>query len=250
MHNAAFRRLGLDWIYLNWPVPPSELGDAIGGLRALGAAGANVTMPHKEAVMQHLDDLSGDSRRAGAVNTIQRVGERLIGHNTDVDGFRQLLVADAGFDPSGKRVLILGAGGAARASALALKDMDVVDIAIAGRSDERARGVASLGAGRAIAWEEAEKAAGEADLIVNATPLGMKDENPVPAARWRQDQFVVDLVYAPPVTPLTAAARAAGAEAWGGLGMLVHQAAASFRIWTGQAPSTEVMSAAAVRAIM
>jgi shikimate dehydrogenase len=249
MHNAAFRSLGLDWVYLYWPVPPQDLGAAVGGLRALGAAGANVTMPHKETVIQYLDAISGDARRAGAVNTIQRVGDRLIGHNTDVDGFRQLLVADAGFDPAGKRALILGAGGAARAAALALEDLAVGDIAIAGRSDDRAQGVASLGSGRPISWAEADAAVDDADLVVNATPLGMHDENPVPSARWRPDHTVVDLVYSPPVTPLTAAARAAGAEAWGGLGMLVHQAAASFRIWTGQAPSTEVMSASAVRAI-
>jgi shikimate dehydrogenase len=249
MHNAAFRSLGLDWVYLYWPVPPQDLGAAVGGISALGAAGANVTMPHKETVIEYLDDLSGDARRAGAVNTIQRVGDRLIGHNTDVDGFNQLLIADAGFDPAGKSALILGAGGAARAAALALADLDVGDVVIAGRSDDRAKGVASLGSGRPIPWEEAEATAGKVDLVVNATPLGMKDENPVPSARWRQDQCVVDLVYAPPVTALTSAARAAGAEAWGGLGMLVHQAAASFRIWTGQAPSTEVMSASAVRAI-
>jgi shikimate dehydrogenase len=107
--------------------------------------------------------------------------------------------------------------------------------------------VASLGSGETVAWEDAAEAAGRADLVVNATPLGMGGENPIESAAWRPDQCVVDLVYAPPVTPLIAAARKGGAEAWGGLGMLVNQAAASFRIWTGQAPSTEVMSAAAVR---
>jgi shikimate dehydrogenase len=249
MHNAAFRSTGIDWVYLLWPVPPDDLAAAVAGLRALGAAGANVTMPHKESVIEHLDDISGDARRAGAVNTIQRVGNRLIGHNTDVDGFRQLLVADAGFDPSGKRSLILGAGGAARAAALALDDLGAGEIVIAGRTDERAQNVASLGSGRSIEWAEAERAAENADLVVNATPLGMNGENPLPEAKWGRDQFVVDLVYTPPVTPLTSAARGSGAEAWGGLGMLVHQAASSFRIWTGQAPSTEVMSAAAVRAI-
>ena len=249
MHNAAFRSMGLDWVYLLWPVPEESLGPAVAGLRALGAAGANVTMPHKESVIPHLDDISGDARRAGAVNTIQRVGSRLIGHNTDVDGFRHLLSDDAGYDPAGKKALVLGAGGAARAAALALGDMGAGEVVVAGRSDERASDVASLGSGRPVSWNDAARIATASDLVVNATPLGMADENPLPGVDWGPDQCVVDLVYSPPVTPLTAAARAAGADAWGGLGMLVHQAASSFRIWTGQAPSTEVMSAAAVRAI-
>src|SRR5687768_12321490 len=87
IHSAAFRQAQLDWVYLAWPVEPEDLGDAINGLRALGALGANVTMPHKESVMDHLDELSGDARSVGAVNTIQRIGSRLVGHNTDVDGF-------------------------------------------------------------------------------------------------------------------------------------------------------------------
>jgi shikimate dehydrogenase len=247
IHNAAFRALGLDWVYLLWPVPPEDLAAAVAGLKTLGAAGANVTMPHKESVATHLDDLSGDARTAGAVNTIQRTGSGLVGHNTDIDGFRQLLVNDAGFHPGGKRVLILGAGGAARAVVVALGELDASDIKIAGRSEERARGVASLGSVDVLSWDDASAAASEADLIVNATPLGMEGENPLPSVRWRAEQCVVDLVYSPPVTPLIAAARRAGADAWGGLGMLVNQAAASFRIWTGRAPSTEVMSAAAVR---
>src|SRR3712207_5801878 len=91
IHAAAFRHLGMDWIYLAWPVPPEDLAAAVGGLRALGALGANVTMPHKETVIEHLDEISGDARAVGAVNTIQRIGDRLIGHNTDVDGFREFL---------------------------------------------------------------------------------------------------------------------------------------------------------------
>ncbi len=247
MHNAAFRSLGLDWVYLFWPVPPEDLGAAVAGLKTLGAAGANVTMPHKERVIEYLDDVSGDASRAGAANTIQRVGDGLVGHNTDVDGFRQLLVADAGFDAAGKRVLVLGAGGAARATALALDEVGAAKVQIAGRNEERASAVASLASGEVVAWDQAAEAAELADLVVNATPLGMNGENPVESARWRADQLVVDLVYSPPTTPLLSAARDGGAQAWGGLGMLVHQAAASFRIWTGQAPSTEVMSAAAVR---
>ena len=131
IHMAAFRRLGFDWAYLSFPVPPDLLPQAVGGLRALGAVGANVTIPHKETVIAHLDQLSGDAAAIGAVNTIQRLGDRLIGHNTDVDGFREFIAGDAGINVSGSRALVLGAGGAARAVVKALDDLDAAEIVIA-----------------------------------------------------------------------------------------------------------------------
>ena len=249
IQNVAFRRTALDWTYLSWPVEPARLEDAVKGLRALGAAGANVTMPHKETVIAHLDELSGDARRVGAVNTIQRVGSRLVGHNTDVDGFAEFLSGDAGFDPGGGKALVLGSGGAARAVVWALATKGAGDIVVAARDRARAEPVAALGGGAAIEWDEAAAVAGHADLVVNATPLGMNAERAAPGARFRPGQCVVDLVYVPPSTPLVEAARAGGAQAWGGLGMLVRQAAASFTIWTGQAAPLEAMSAAAVHAI-
>ena len=252
IHNAAFRNVGLDWVYLAWPVRPEDLAAAIGGLRALGAQGANVTMPHKESVIEYLDEVSGDARRVGAVNTIQRSGDKLIGHNTDVDGFRSFLVDDAGMDPSGKTVLVLGSGGAARAVVCALDDLGAAHVVIAARREDRGREIAELASRPVVdveAWERAEELVGRSDLIVNATPLGMNGETPLPTATWRPGQVVCDLVYSPPSTPLMDAARAAGVEAWGGLGMLIHQAALSFRVWTGQDPSVAAMSAAAVRSI-
>lgn len=252
IHNAAFRSLGLDWVYLSWPVQPEGLAAAVGGLRALGAQGANVTMPHKEAVIELLDDVSGDARRIGAVNTIQRVGDSLVGHNTDVDGFRDFLVGDAGVDPGGKKALVLGAGGAARAVVCALDDLGAESIAIAARREQRGRAIASLAQhqhAEVVSWDGIEKVAAGSDIVVNATPLGMAGERVLERAAWHERQVVCDLVYSPPVTPLMEAARAAGAEAWGGLGMLIHQAAMSFRIWTGNDPSLATMSAAAIRAI-
>jgi shikimate dehydrogenase len=252
IHNAAFKRLGLNWVYLAWPVPPDALVDAVTGMRALGGMGANVTMPHKEAVVELVDEMSGDARTIGAVNTIQRFGDRLIGHNTDVDGFREFLVADAGVDPRGKKTLVLGAGGAARAIVRALDDLGAGDIAIAARrpdSGEGLVGLASAGRAAVCSWSAAAAKASEADVLVNATPVGMAGEDVLPLASFSPGQLVVDLIYDPPSTPLVDRARAAGADAWGGLGMLVHQAAASFRIWTGQDPPLETMSAAAVRAI-
>lgn len=250
IHNVAFRRTALDWTYLSWPVEPESLADAVRGLRALGAAGANVTMPHKESVIEHLDEVSGDAREVGAVNTIQRLGPRLIGHNTDVDGFAEFLAGDAGFDARGKTALVLGSGGASRAVVKALDSLGAGGVTVAGRDPGRTESVAALtGGAQGVAWEDASKLAGEVDLVVNATPLGMAGEHVLPDAQLAVGQCVVDLIYAPPSTPLVEAARAAGAQAWGGLGMLVRQAAASFTIWTGQAAPLEAMSAAAVHAI-
>jgi shikimate dehydrogenase len=252
IHNAAFRKVGLDWVFLQWPVPPEELDDAVAGLRALGAMGASVTMPHKEEIVKLLDGLSGDARAIGAVNTIQRLGHRLIGHNTDVDGFRAFLEEDAGLDLEGKSCLVLGAGGAARAVVKALGDLGAAAIAIAARTPERGEEVtAQVGHGdtRVCDWDEAGAEAEAADVIVNATPVGMREGDPLPGTSFNSGQVVVDLVYDPPSTEMVERARSAGADAWGGLGMLVHQAAAAFRIWTGQDPPLETMSAAALRAI-
>jgi shikimate dehydrogenase len=228
IHNAAFRRLDLDWVYLAFPVPPERLEQAVAGLRVLGAVGANVTMPHKETVMSLLDELSGDARSVGAVNTIQNVGDRLIGHNTDVDGFSRFLTADAGLEVKGSRALVLGAGGAARAVVRALLDLEVED---------------------PVEWAVASARVEDFDLVVNATPLGAAGEDPLPTARFRMGQAVVDLVYEPPATPLVARARESGAAGWNGLGMLVHQAAAALRIWSGQEPPVEAMSVAALHAL-
>lgn len=252
IHNVAFRRTSLDWTYLSWPVEPQMLGDAVRGLRALGAIGANVTMPHKEAVIEHLDEVSGDAREVGAVNTIQRLGPRLVGHNTDVDGFSEFLSGDAGFDAAGKSALVLGSGGAARAVVKALDALGVTQVTIAARDAERGDSVAGLlrtATGSVAGWDGAAGLVEKTDLVVNATPLGMNGEHVLHDAAFSSHHFVVDLIYSPPSTPLVEAARAAGAQAWGGLGMLVRQAAASFTIWTGQAAPLEAMSAAAIHAI-
>lgn len=252
IHSAAFRQVGLDWLYLSWAVEPDDLADAISGLRALGALGANVTMPHKETVMAHLDELSGDARTVGAVNTIQRIGRKLVGHNTDVDGFRRFLEEDAGVDPRGMRALVLGAGGAARAVVRALDGLGVAEVAVAARDAEKTSKVVALAAraqGRSVSWAGAATSAPSCDIFVNATPIGTGTGDPLPDVTWKEGQVVVDLVYDPPATALVERARAGGSYAWGGLGMLVHQAAASFQIWTGQDPPLETMSAAALHAI-
>lgn len=256
IHNVAFRQLQLDWVYLRWPVPPSELGDAVRGLRALRAAGANVTMPHKKTIVEHLDVISGDAEAIGAVNTVQQVGDKLVGHNTDVGGFAEFLVGDAGFDAKGTSALVLGAGGAAKAVVKALTDLGVAEITVAARRPDAAASVAEVaGAGltgtssAGIGWEEASGHASEVDLVVNATPFGMNGEHVLTESTFNAGQYVVDLVSSPPSTPLVEQARTQGASAWGGIGMLIRQAAASFEIWTGQQAPIEAMSAAAIRAI-
>jgi shikimate dehydrogenase len=254
IHNSAFRAVGLDWVYLRWPVRPESLKDAVSGLRALDASGANVTMPHKETIVELLDDLSDEARAIGAVNTVARIDQVLIGHNTDVTGFVRFLGGDAGWAAEGKQALVLGAGGAARAVVKALADLGTERLVISARRPERvadlvriAKDASSEASGSS--WDEAAAAVARTDLIVNTTPVGMGGEDLLPDAVFRRGQCVVDLVYRPPTTPFMARARRAGADAWGGLGMLVHQAADSFRIWTAHEPPIEIMSAAAVRAI-
>jgi shikimate dehydrogenase len=251
IHNAAFVALELDWVYVPVPVHPLRLSAALAGLVAMGFAGANVTMPHKTAVADLVEDLSDDARRLHAVNTIICEGERLRGENTDAPGFDRFLRRDAAFDPSGRSALIFGAGGAARACALALARGGAGPLTVAARETARVAdleaAVDGLGAMvRAIAFDEAADA--EAELVVNATPLGAREEL-LPIPRFGPHTLVVDLLYQPVVTPLQTQARAAGALVFGGLGLLLHQAALSFERWTGQQPSLEVMSAAALAAI-
>ena len=250
LHNAAFKALRMDWVYLVWPTPPDSLRAAVEGLRALGAEGANVTMPHKQAVVELLDEVTPEARRVGAVNTIGRAGGSLVGHNTDLDGFRDFLVEDAGAEVRTKRALVLGSGGAARAVVCALDDLGAASVTVASRDPGRGAQVAALAAaGTVVPFDRAPEIAGLSDVVVNATPLGAEGEDALGQLEWRPGQMVCDLVYAPPITPLVAGARARAADAWGGLGMLIHQAAASFRVWTGREAPVETMSAAAVRAL-
>ena len=250
IHNAAFQALELDWIYVPMAVAPSAVPRAIDGLAALGFAGVNVTMPHKTAVADLIDDLTEDARRLHAVNTVVVDGSLLQGHNTDAPGFDRFLRRDAAFDPAGRHALIFGAGGAARACALALAHGGVASLTIAARDPARVGDLSAAidGLGtelRPIAFDDA--ATVEADLIVNATPIGARDES-LPVPRMGAASVVVDLLYHPAVTPLQTQAREAGATVFGGIGLLLHQAALSFELWTGQHPPLEVMSAAALAA--
>jgi shikimate dehydrogenase len=253
MHNAAFAALGLDWAYVPLPVPPDRLGEAVRGLVALGFAGANVTVPHKEAVVPFLDRLTPAAQAIGAVNTILvGPGGELTGDNTDAAGFLADLRAE-GVEPSGRRPLILGAGGAARAVAYALSQAGAELVAIAARNLAKAQRLADglrAATGKAFLAarlpEDLPDLAREADLIVNATTVGMAPHQ-ADASPWPQDVplrpawIIYDLVYVPAETLLLRRARAAGARGIGGLGMLVQQGAAAFRLWTGVEPPLAVM---------
>ncbi len=248
IHNSAFIALGLDWVYVPLPVAPGRVADALLGLRALGLMGANVTMPHKTEIADLLADLSEDARRLHAVNTIVVGPESISGHNTDAPGFDRFLRRDAGFDPSGRTALLFGAGGAARACALALAQGGLRALTIALRDPGRADGLRETLEGTDTELDVVPfHAAGErqADLIVNATPLGARGEE-LPLPVLGPEVLAVDLLYHPRQTPLQAATRAAGGAAFGGIGLLLQQAGLSFELWTGHPAPLDVMSAAAL----
>lgn len=257
MHNAAFRALGMDRLYVPLPVITEKLGQAIRGIHSLGFRGANVTIPHKESALQFLDEISDEARQIGAVNTITFQGDRISGDNTDWLGILDDLV-DKGFDPSGRKVMILGSGGSARAVAYAFLTMGS-DPVICSRNPRTGGALTEhlcrLFPERAVEFEPLETAAhirSHIDLVVNTTPLGMSpkaDDSPWPDTnRLPECELVYDLVYNPPMTRLMKQALKQGLDASNGLGMLVRQAAASFRIWTGIEPPVGTMRAAAEQA--
>ena len=248
IHNAAFAALEMDWVYVPMPVPPARVAEAIAGLGALGFAGANVTMPHKTACAELIHDLSEDARRLRAVNTIVVGPEEVSGHNTDAPGFGRFLREDAGFDPAGRAALLFGAGGAARACALALARAGLGSLAVAVREPSRAEPLRGTLDGfetavRVVPFDDAPSV--PADLVVNATPLGVHGEL-LPLPPLGPGMLAVDLLYRPGITPLLSSAREAGAAGHGGLGLLLHQAALSIELWTGRVPPLAVMSAAAL----
>jgi shikimate dehydrogenase len=254
--NAAFGAAGLDWAYLAFDVPEGAAGLALGGMRALGLDGLSVTMPHKAAVLEGLDELSPDAEALGAVNCISRRGGMLLGDNTDGAGFIDSLRVDDGIEVDGLRCAVVGAGGAGRAVARALGHGGAAEVVVVNRSSEPAeRAVALAGPSARVGRAEDLEAV---ELVVNATPLGMgvvvttagePEPLPLDPDRIAAGQTVVDLVYHPAVTPLLAAARERGARGINGLGMLIHQAAHAFRLWTSEEPPLEAMSAAAVAAL-
>ncbi|MGC9360490.1 MAG: shikimate dehydrogenase [Anaerolineae bacterium] len=258
MQNAAIDAIGLDWCYVPLPVPPKGLPEAVAALRALGLVGANVTVPHKQAALPLMDEVSEEARVVGAVNTIILHDHRLLGHNTDVAGFLRAL-REAGIAPRG-RVVVLGAGGAARAVVCALRQT-AGEILILNRTAERAKSLADeMGKGRsyrvlgaALDAASLQSALDGASLLVNATSVGMwPDVNRSPwpqGVAYPTEVPLFDLVYNPQETALMRMAREAGARAENGLGMLVHQGAESLRLWSGKEPDVSIMKEACLEAL-
>jgi shikimate dehydrogenase len=245
IHNAAFAALGLDWVYVAFPVAAGRGASAVEAVRALGIVGLNVTMPHKSDVAEACDELTDTAAVLGSVNTVVNRDGHVLGESTDGPGFLAAL-GGLGIDPAGRRVLVLGAGGAARAIVHALGGAGG-RVTVAARRGVAAEQVAALApGGRGVDFDALGVAVTEADIVVNATPIGMAGEPPPfdPSA-LRTDQFVYDTVYHPSPTPLVAAATRLGVPCAGGLGMLVEQAALAFTLWTGEAPPRTVMFEAA-----
>ena len=260
LHNAAFEALRLDWVYVAFAVPRGRGADAVAAVPALGLAGFNVTMPHKEDVAAACDELTPDAAALRSVNTVvARSDGRTLGDSTDGPGFLDAL-AEEGVEVAGQPVLVLGAGGAARAVVLALGRAGAT-VTVAARRPEAAESAAVLAPGaRAVALgavaSPGPSAAGAVDpaafsVVVNATPLGMSGGDPLPVdpEALHAGQAVVDLVYHPADTPLLTAARARGAHAVNGLGMLLHQAARSFSLWTAEPAPLDAMRAAVTSAL-
>ncbi len=237
MHAAAFRAAGLAWTYELADVPPDRLSDAVAALRQPDAAGANVTIPYKVAVMSLLDELEGDAVAVGAVNTIRREGARLVGSNTDVTGVRAALGA-AGVEPAGARAVVLGGGGSARAAGVALEGADVTFVA---RRPDLGAGLR----GRLVAWGEPwQPLVRHADVVLNATPLGRRGEMPLRPANLPPRGAVIDLVYVEGGTPLVRRARQLGLRCVDGWSVLLAQGAAAFQAWTSLAAPIEAMRGA------
>ena len=249
MIEAAFRHHGLDWRYVQFEIEPDQLADAVRGMRAMGFRGGNVTTPHKVAIVKHLDRIAESASLMGAVNCIVRRGKELVGENTDGKGFVQSLRSKT--DPAGKRVVLLGAGGAARAIAVELALAGVRSLTIVNRSRERARELAGLlrsnakAVAEAVAWEGDYKVPAEADVVVNATSIGLfpdvQARVPLDLSTLAPRMMVADVIPNPPETRLVRAARERGCKVLDGLGMLVNQGVIGFKYWTGVDADPAVM---------
>lgn len=253
MHNAAFKKLGINAVYLPFEVNPKDLKNAVEGLKALGIAGVNITIPHKESVIRYLDSLTYEAKTIGAVNTVVNKNNKLSGYNTDAYGFMKSLKEDLGFNPKKKGIFITGAGGAAKAAVFALAMGGARRIILTDKIDDKALTLACevelKTSCECIALRINSRGIQDmllnSQLLVNATPRGMKDSDPaaVNPDFLHRGLCVFDLVYNRD-TKLLRAARQKGIKAAGGLNMLLYQGARAFELWTGKRAPIEVMKKA------
>ena len=258
IHNAAFDYLGLNWCYIPLPVQEGHLQKAIEGIKALNFTGVNVTMPFKTEVISILDEVAMFAESVGAVNTIFIDKGKLIGYNTDGRGFYTALMRDLGYEVKGRKVLVLGAGGASRSVTVSLALAGCQSIVIVNRSPERSRQLADIILKSApdieVTWLSPEDnydiVVAESDVIINATPLTTFNGTlRVPVSLLNKNQLVCDLNYSLYQPPLLQEAEARGAQVMDGKGMLLYQAAAAFEIWTGLEAPVEVMRVAIISAL-
>ncbi|MEW5960593.1 MAG: shikimate dehydrogenase [Chloroflexota bacterium] len=258
MQEAAFAAMGLNWRYLTIEVYPQDLAAAVHGLRAFNMQGVNLTIPHKVEILKYLDEVAPDAQLMGAVNTVRREGRRLIGENTDGKGFLRSLRQDAGLDPAGKGVVVLGAGGAARAITVELALAGATPITIVNRTAPRGQALVDLLNQRTPAaavfapWPGDYALPPDTDILVNATSIGLYPAvNAKPALDYERitaSMTVCDVIPNPPRTPFLQEAAARGAPTLDGLGMLVYQGAIAFKMWTGQDAPLDVMRRALAQA--
>lgn len=248
MLNLAFREMGLNYAYAAFRVVPEQLKNVIGGIRALDFRGINVTLPHKEEVLQYLDEIDEGARFIGAVNTIVNDGGRLIGYNTDGIGYVRSLKEETEIVLKGKRILLLGARGAARGVGYALAKEQPESIWIANRTEDKAKQLAAHLSryvdSAAIGWNAYENIKNKVDLIINTTSVGMYpqiDEIPLDPSWLHEGITVSDILYNPLITRLLIEAREKGCTIHGGLGMFIYQGAYAFEYWTGMRAPVEKM---------
>ena len=252
LHNAAFEALGIDAHYEARRVSAGQLASVVHELRDEKCLGANVTAPHKQAVIPLMDELSDEVLALGALNTIVNDRGRLLGANTDAAGLGRWMRL-SGIEAGGGAAVVLGAGGAARSAVWALADLGAVRVLVLNRTLDRARSLVSSlqpHVGAELAWGElrtaAEPTAKAPRVVVNSTSMGHHGEAPVVHPSWYSpDSVAIELAYNPPLTGFMVAARTAGARAENGIGMLLHQAALAFERWTGQSPPMDVYEAVA-----
>lgn len=252
IHNAAFAALDLDWTYVAFDVGPGHAHKALDAMRTLHLGGLSVTMPHKADIAAAVDRLTPEAALLGAVNCVAWDQGELVGHNTDGEGFVASLVAETGRSVRDQRCVVVGAGGAARAVILALSQAGAADIAVLNRTTKKAVAAADLAGAAGRVGKPGDIA--NADIVVNATSVGMAGTptagtSPVAESSLSGGQVVADLIYHPLVTPLLQAGQRQGATCLGGVGMLVHQAARQFELWTSHPAPLAVMHEAAGRAI-
>ncbi|GAB4161805.1 MAG: shikimate dehydrogenase [Planctomycetaceae bacterium] len=251
MIEAAYRHHGLDWRYINCEVPPEKLADAVRGARAMNWAGFNCSLPHKVAVIEHLDELGESAAIMGAVNCAVRRGDRYIGENTDGKGFVESLCET--IDPAGKSLVMFGAGGAARAIGVETALAGVRQITVVNRSEQRGRELVDLlnektpAAAEFVQWDGEYSVPEATDIVVNATSIGLfPDFNarvPVDLESLSPEMVVADVIPNPPRTRLIRDAEARGCRVIDGLGMLVNQGVISIKYWTGTDADPAVMRA-------